>query len=216
MKKTLVILSILLSLNFVSPTISSNIGDSMTIEEQKELLNKFIKINNLLPEKLKKENLAAYWEKLPIYSPIDINKLKYISSDYGLRKHPVYKTWKFHRGIDIVAPKGTTIISTCDGTVTIAKKSKFGYGNRITISHPNLYKTHYAHLDNINVKIGQKVKRGDKIGTLGSTGVSTGSHLHYEILQNNIPIDPMFFTYDKKEDRNPETYLAKLTALEKI
>lgn len=216
MKKTLVILSILLSLNVVSPTISSNIGDSVITEEQKELLNKFIKINNLLPENLKTKNLTAYWEKLPLYFPIDINKLKYISSDYGLRKHPIYKTWGFHHGIDIVAPKGTAIISTCDGTVIATKKSKFGYGNRVTISHSNLYKTHYAHLNNIDVKIGQKIKHGDKIGTLGSTGISTGSHLHYEIRYNDVPIDPMFFTYDKKENRNFTTYLAKLIALEKI
>lgn len=185
------------------------------IEKQKELLEKFTKINKTISLNIEEELLIAYWKLIPIYFPMELNKLEYISSDYGLRKHPIYKKWEFHRGIDFVAKKGTNIISTCDGVVTTARKSRFGYGNLVII-YSGSYKTLYAHLDKINVKVGQKVKLGNKIGTLGSSGLSTGPHLHYEILNNNIPTDPMFFTYNERTSRSYKNYISKSIALEKI
>lgn len=152
--------------------------------------------------------------EIPIHSPIHINKLERMSDNYGYRRHPITKRWSFHRGLDLVAPKSTNILSTCNGKVINTKQSRFGYGNRILIKHRYGYMTHYTHLDSIFVKKGQTIERGDTIGTLGSTGFSTGPHLHYEILKDSIQIHPMFIINNKNK-RTYEEYFSRLIALEK-
>lgn len=114
-----------------------------------------------------------------------------ISDKFGWRKHPIYKKWLFHEGIDITANKRTDVFATADGVVEKTYKSNVGYGNRIVIDHGNGYKTVYAHLSNIIVVKGQKIKKNDKIAYVGSTGLSTNNHLHYEVLLNNRSQDPM-------------------------
>lgn len=163
----------------------------------------------------KGENAYQDWNNLPLISPIDPQFLLRISSDFGDRLHPIFHIPLRHKGIDFVSEQGTDIRSTGNGTIIKIVYSNKGYGNRIIIKHNDEYKTKYAHLDNINVKENQHVKKGEIIGTLGNTGLSTGPHLHYEIIKNNKPIDPMIFTYIKDKDRNIGKYYYHLIALEK-
>ena len=115
-----------------------------------------------------------------------------ITSYYGGRMHPVYGYERFHTGVDIGAPDGAEIIAADGGTVVTAGWSG-GYGNCIMIDHGNGYTTLYAHLSGYAVSSGQTVSRGDVIGYVGSTGVSTGPHLHYEVREGGSTVDPMGF-----------------------
>lgn len=129
----------------------------------------------------------------PLINPIPAGKpTKYvrISSPYGMRVHPISGVKKMHNGVDLAAPQMTPIYATASGIVTYAG-SNGGYGNFIKINHENGYKTAYAHLHRINVDNQQRVKKGDLIGYVGSTGLSTGNHLHYEVLFNDKRIDPV-------------------------
>lgn len=115
-----------------------------------------------------------------------------VTSPYGMRKHPIKKTYSMHEGIDMAAPYGTPIYATGDGTVIKAGWMN-GYGKVVVIRHALGYETRYAHLSRIRVKKGQKVSRGDRIGDMGSTGRSTGSHVHYEVRRSNNPTNPSKF-----------------------
>lgn len=112
-----------------------------------------------------------------------------ISSPFGTRTHPITGKRHTHKGIDLAAPKMTPVYASADGKVTYAKRNG-GYGNFIKINHGNGYKTAYAHLHKIEVKAGTSVQKGDLIGYVGSTGCSTGNHLHYEIYYKDRLIDP--------------------------
>ena len=105
--------------------------------------------------------------------------------------------------MDFAAPVGTEVFVTGDGVVEKLEHNHWGYGNLITVDHGYGYKTQYAHLSKFAVKKGQKVKRGQVIGYVGNTGKSTGSHLHYEVLRNGIPTDPMHYFFN---DLSPEEY----------
>lgn len=133
---------------------------------------------------------------IPVFMPILTIDFDKITDNYGWRKHPIYKRWLFHEGIDIKTKYKTNVLATSDGVVIMVIKSKKGYGNRIVIDHKNGYKTLYAHLQGFNIKLGDKVKRGDIIGYVGSTGLSTGTHLHYEIIKNNRTVNPIEYLYD--------------------
>ncbi|WP_028486904.1 M23 family metallopeptidase [Thiomicrorhabdus chilensis] len=105
-----------------------------------------------------------------------------VSSSYGWRTHPVRGSKQFHRGIDYRGEKGASVIATADGVVEYAGYHKnSGFGNLIILSHSNGFKTHYGHLSRLDVKTGQLVSQGDVIGGIGSTGLSSGNHLHYEV-----------------------------------
>ncbi len=125
---------------------------------------------------------------IPSGNPIK-TKTARITSFYGMRKHPIYKKKIKHKGLDISCPKGTNVHSTADGFVMFASYSRT-YGKWIKIYHNDEYSTIYAHLSNINIKEGQKIRKGDIIGTVGNSGISNGYHLHYEIILNNKKIDP--------------------------
>lgn len=112
-----------------------------------------------------------------------------LTSDYGNRIHPISKKEVLHRGVDWKAPLGTSIVAAGDGTVLEAGL-KSQYGNCIVIVHDEIYQTLYAHLENIEVKVGDKVTGGQQIGTVGNTGASMGAHLHYEVLKNGVPVNP--------------------------
>ena len=129
-------------------------------------------------------------EKLPIYSPIKVSNR--FTSGFGYRKDPKTKKKTMHNGVDFAAPKGTLIYSTGDGIVTHAGW-KGGYGLLVTIKHAFGFQTRYAHNSRIYVKVGNRVSRGDKISAMGSTGRSTGTHLHYEVRRNNKPLNPTTF-----------------------
>ena len=105
--------------------------------------------------------------------------------------------------MDFTAPKGTEIYATGNGIIEATNKSRRGYGNHIIINHGYGYKTLYAHMYKIKVRKGQRVKRGEVIGSVGNSGVSVGPHLHYEVLKNNRKINPVNFYYN---DLTPEEY----------
>ena len=112
-----------------------------------------------------------------------------ISSRYGYRKSPFSEAREFHGGIDFRGKTGTEVVTTADGVVAKAKHAK-GYGKHVVIKHKKGYKTLYAHLSRIEVRKGQKVVAGEKIGEIGSTGRSSGPHLHYEIIRHGRRINP--------------------------
>ena len=117
---------------------------------------------------------------------------------YGTRIHPIYKTERLHEGIDLISTEGTPIVSTAEGIVESVQKSDNGYGNMITIKHNSIYTTRYAHMKDIEVKKGDTINKGQIIGTVGNTGVSTRSHLHYEIIENGKKVNPLLFFSIKK------------------
>lgn len=147
-----------------------------------------------------KEKMMA---SIPAIQPISNKDLKRIASGFGYRIHPKYKTWRMHTGMDFSAPIGTPIYATGDGTVMRLRKSMRGYGKVIMIDHGFGYQTLYAHCSKLVARPGQKVKRGQLIGYVGNTGVSTGPHVHYEIRKNGKPINPVNFFY---QDLTPEEY----------
>lgn len=115
-----------------------------------------------------------------------------VTSGFGRRYHPILKRLRAHTGVDIAAPKGTPVYATADGTVS-GESTGGGYGVTVVINHGYTYKTLYAHLSKKTVKPGQKVKRGQVIGYVGSTGLSSGSHLHYEVIKNGQRVNPVYY-----------------------
>ncbi len=112
-----------------------------------------------------------------------------MSSDFGIRKHPVRRVVRHHDGIDLAAPIGAPIRSIAKGQVMYADPHG-GYGRYIVISHADGYTSHYGHCEKVEVSPGQNVAAGEIIGTVGSSGVSTGPHLHFEIRRNGTPHHP--------------------------
>ena len=136
-------------------------------------------------------------KKLLMKTPIDGARL---SSGFGMRKHPIRGYMKKHKGVDFAAPKGTPIYAAGDGVIEMKQRYK-GYGKYILIRHANNFKTAYGHMSKFNKTPGGRVKQGKIIGYVGSTGNSTGPHLHYEVLKNNIRINPQKLKLNRKRDR---------------
>lgn len=149
------------------------------------------------------ENKGKLLEAIPAIQPVSNKKLTRIASGFGRRIDPIYKTPKMHAGLDFTAPIGTEIYATGNGTVQEAGQSGDGYGLKVVINHGYGYQTLYAHCSKILVRRGQKVIRGEKIALVGSTGKSTGPHLHYEVIRRGIKIDPVNFFFN---DLSPEEY----------
>lgn len=149
------------------------------------------------------KNKEAMLRSIPAIQPVSNDKLTRIASGFNYRIHPIYKIRHFHTGIDFTAPKGTEIYATGDGTVKVVDRLSRGYGNHVVINHGYGYETLYAHMSRFNVKPGQKVKRGDVIGYVGSTGTSTAPHCHYEVIKNGEKINPINFFFN---DLSPEEY----------
>ena len=147
-----------------------------------------------------KEKLLA---SIPAIMPINVKYLKHAAGGYGWRTHPIYKTQEFHPGMDFTAEQGTPIYSTGDGVVERADNTAQGYGNHVVINHGYGYQTLYGHMSKINTMAGKKVKRGDLIGYVGSTGLSTGPHVHYEVIKGGEKVNPINFYYN---DLSPEEY----------
>ena len=148
-------------------------------------------------------NKSAMLACIPAIFPLKETEIKYISSYFGYRPDPIYKIDKFHSGIDFSAELGTEAYATGDGVVADVESNEWGYGIMVIIDHGFGYKTRYAHLQKAKVRKGQKVKRGQLVGLIGSTGKATGVHLHYEVLKNDVQIDPINFFY---QDLTPEEY----------
>jgi len=143
--------------------------------------------------------LAEEKEKLlkaiPTIQPVKNEDLTRMASGYGYRSDPFTKARKFHKGMDFTAPRGTPVYATGNGVVKRADRRSSGYGRHIRIDHGFGYVSLYAHLYKYAVKKGQKVKRGDLIGFVGSTGRSQAPHLHYEIIKDKKKINPINFYY---------------------
>lgn len=139
----------------------------------------------------------------PSIQPVANKNLKRMASGYGVRIDPIYKIPKHHDGMDFSADVGTPIFATADGVVTVATKAVTGYGHHIDIDHGYNMMTRYAHMSEFNVKVGDHVKRGDIIGKVGSTGKSTGPHLHYEVRVKGQPQNPAYYYFG---DLTPEEF----------
>ena len=153
------------------------------------------------------EKLAS----IPEIQPISNRSLDRIASGYGMRIDPVYGTPKIHKGLDFTAPQGTPIYATGNGVVKQAGYMEGGYGNHVIINHGYGYQTLYGHMVRIKARAGQRIKRGELIGWVGSTGKSTGPHCHYEVHVNGAEVDPVYFFYN---DLTPEEFdrLLKMAA----
>jgi murein DD-endopeptidase MepM/ murein hydrolase activator NlpD len=137
-----------------------------------------------------------YWAHIPAIQPVDHKDLRRFSPVYGMRLNPVLGKWMPHKGLDFMGERGIPIYATGDGVVKLAQMTYGGFGNLIVIDHGYGYKTRYAHLSRVqpfNVKKGDVVKRGQVIGYMGSTGRSAGIHLHYEVLKDNVQVNPIGF-----------------------
>lgn len=139
---------------------------------------------------------------IPAIQPVSNKDLSRVASGFGMRIHPIYGIPKMHNGLDFTAPQGTPIYATGDGRVTTAGVGT-GTGNHVIVNHGYGYETVYMHMVRIKARAGQQVKRGEVIGWVGSTGASTGPHLHYEVHINSHPVDPVYFFFN---DLNAEQY----------
>jgi len=149
------------------------------------------------------KNKATMLASIPAIQPVKNRDLKRMASGFGYRTDPIYKTTKFHAGMDFAASVGTEIYATGDGVIVKAGADDSGYGNHVKVNHGYGYMTLYGHMSKIKVRMGQKVKRGDVIGYVGNTGKSVGPHLHYEVHKNGEAINPVNFYYN---DLSAEEY----------
>lgn len=159
--------------------------------------------------------MAVEYEKLlesiPAIQPVRNEDLHRMASGWGRRIHPIYKVEKFHYGMDFSAPEGTEVFATGDGEVVKVKRLYNGYGRHVIIRHGFGYETLYAHMSKSLVRKGDKVKRGQVIGLVGSTGTSTSPHLHYEVHKNGVKVNPAHYYFN---DLTPAQYEAMLEASE--
>mgnify|MGYP003302350180 CR=1 FL=1 len=164
-----------------------------------------------------KEKMAA---SIPAIWPINKKDLRGPIGAYGRRLHPIYKRYIQHKGIDFGGRRGDPIYATGNGKVVHSEKGlrRKGYGQQLVIDHGFGYKTRYAHLNERLVKVGQEVKRGELIGYMGSTGGSTGPHLHYEVIYMGNHVDPInYFRRDMSEEEfNRIIEQAKTTTFETL
>lgn len=150
-------------------------------------------------------------ESIPAIQPIRNDDLNRMAGGWGYRIHPIYKVRKFHYGMDFSAPEGTEIFATGDGVVVKVKRLYNGYGRHVVIRHGFGYETLYAHMSKSLVRKGDRVKRGQVIGLVGSTGTSTSSHLHYEVHKDGVKVNPAHYYFN---DLSPAEYEAMLEASE--
>jgi len=141
----------------------------------------------------KKEKLYA---SIPAIQPISNKQLVALSSGFGWRTHPIYKVKKLHPGIDFAASIGTPIYATADGKIAEVSVKFSGYGKMVEIDHGFGYRTRYAHMHEFAVRSGQNIKRGDLIGYVGNTGMSTAPHIQYEVLINGSKVNPVHYFYN--------------------
>jgi len=160
-------------------------------------------LDTILMKAREKEKMLA---SMPSIKPVRSDKLKrHVSllSGFGMRIHPIHKVRKMHAGIDFSAPSGTAIQATGDGTVVEVDHRRTGYGYHVVIDHGYGFKTLYGHMREIDVKVGDKVQRGQKIGEVGSTGTSTAPHCHYEVHLKGVKVNPIHYCMD---GLSPEEY----------
>ena len=162
-----------------------------------DILEKAIVVQSKSLDEIAKlaEEKEKFLEAIPAIQPVNNINLTRMASGYGYRTDPFTKVRKFHFGMDFTAPRGTPVYATGDGIVKRADNRSSGYGKHIRIDHGYGYVSLYAHLYKYNVRVNQRVKRGDLIGFVGSTGRSEAPHLHYEVFKDGERINPINFYY---------------------
>jgi murein DD-endopeptidase MepM/ murein hydrolase activator NlpD len=158
----------------------------------KELAIQSKSLDEILKLAKEKNKLLA---AIPAIQPVKNEQLKRIASGFGYRNDPFTKVRKMHEGMDFTAKTGTPIFATGDGIVARADNTASGYGNHIVLRHGFGYETLYGHLSKYKCRVGQRVKRGDVIGYVGSTGRSEAPHLHYEVHKDGKVVNPLNFYY---------------------
>lgn len=190
--------------NKLIATLTDNEINNSIISQITNLRNRLFAQNksfNAIDEMVK--NKEALLAATPAIQPVSNKDLSRMASGFGYRIDPVYKTTKMHAGLDFAAPQGTPIYATADGIIKLAGNMGNGFGNHVVIDHAFSYETLYGHMVRVKVRAGQKIRRGEVIGWVGSTGKSTGPHLHYEVHKNGVEINPIYFFYN---DLTPEQF----------
>ena len=152
---------------------------------------------------------------IPSIKPVREDKLNrdiQLLSGFGVRIHPIHRVRKMHKGIDFSSPHGTPIYATGDGVISRIERKRYGYGHNVMVDHGYGYETLYAHMSKIMVKPGQKIKKGERIGAVGSTGTSTAPHLHYEVHYKGNAINPIHFVQDGLEVKEYQDLVNKAAA----
>ena len=157
------------------------------------------------------ENKEEFSIVIPAIWPIDRTKLRHVSSLYGMRMHPTLGIWRKHEGIDLTAPIGTAVYASGNGVIS-QSQWRNGYGELIEVNHGFGYKSRYAHLSKRYVQVGDSVTRGQVIGEVGNTGVSSGPHLHYEVRYRDNTVNPIHYF---NKDMSEEAYIDLMNQLEK-
>lgn len=165
--------------------------------KQNHLASLFERINNSV------DSMGSKANNIPAIQPVINKELTLLTASYGMRIHPFYKSLASHQGVDYTVPVGSRVFATADGTVKEVKTRKTTSGRTIVINHGSGYETQYSHLSRIDVKRGQKVRRGDIIGLTGNSGLSLSPHLHYEVRFNGMRVDPIHYFF---MELNPEEY----------
>ena len=173
-------------------------GMVMTVSNRIDKISSTVRLQNsslnaVLDEALDKQEFLACKPSINPISPADPY---WLTSTYGYRNDPFTGKRMAHHGIDLAGPVGLDIHCTGAGTVVRARMDRYGYGKEVVVDHGFGYRTIYAHLHDIFVEKGQKLKRGEVVGTMGSTGRSTGPHLHYEIRKDGRAVNPFYFFYE--------------------
>lgn len=186
-------------------------AELLNLPEGKLIQRIRLKIDHLMKDATAQESSYAKLTKLiktkeevinsiPAIQPVANKDLNRMASGYGYRMDPFYHTATFHAGMDFTCDIGTPVYATGDGVVQKSTNDGWGYGNHVILNHGFGYTTLYGHLSRIAVKPGMRVKRGQVIGYVGSTGRSTGPHLHYEVRKNGNPLNPAFFYHNDLSD----------------
>ena len=181
--------------------------DQLKLQGAQRLVDKTDKLLSLVKENVTEVSqtfdtvimLTQQQEKqllsVPSILPVSASHYTRVAAPFGVRMHPFYKVLKMHSGLDFTASVGTHVHVTAEGVVRSVVSSKRGYGNTVIVEHGNGYETLYAHLDEMHVRVGQKVSLGAIIGTVGNSGMSMAPHLHYEVHLNSTPVDPLHYFF---------------------
>ncbi len=170
----------------------------ISLNKKVDQLNKQLYVQSKSYDELSKlaSRKTDFLAAIPAIQPISNKDLRHMASGFGYRIHPIYKTHKMHEGIDFTAPTGTPIYATGNGKVIDPDKGMSGYGNFVVIDHGFGYRTLYGHMSRVKVRAGQKIKRGELIGYVGNTGLSSGPHLHYEVIKGERKINPINYFFN--------------------
>ena len=168
-----------------------------TTRRSELLLSKLRVQSKILDEMIERANEKSEQLRfVPAIQPIENKDLAHTAAGFGMRMHPFWRTKIYHEGMDFSAPLGTQVRATGDGQIA-ETQSTGAQGIKVVIDHGYGYKTVYAHLEKLSVKTGQKVVRGDIIGTVGNTGMTTTPHLHYEVHKNGKSVDPINYFFNE-------------------